>query len=170
MISFPPILSITLSDLNRFWSKVEKTELCWNWIGQIGKGALSSTGLSNDCEYGRFKFKQQSYVAHRVAYFLHYRVDPGEQLVCHECNNPQCVRPDHLFLGTQSDNMKHRIDTGKIQRGVLHPRCIFHESDVLLIRQRYVNGESDWKIAQSLGVSQGAITAIVKRQTWKHLP
>jgi hypothetical protein len=84
--------------IERFWSKVDKTENCWEWTG-----ALTPNG------YGRLAHEG----AHRVAYRLTYGDFDQGLFVCHRCDNPKCVRPDHLFLGTQFDNMRDCSTKGR---------------------------------------------------------
>lgn len=87
----------------RFWANVEKSDGCWKWVGP-----MRSTG------YGRIWVNKKRGVqsAHRVSWELHHQ-DPGEMSVLHHCDNPVCVRPDHLFLGTQADNMRDMTAKGR---------------------------------------------------------
>lgn len=86
----------------RFLSHVRKTRACWVWTGATVPGG-----------YGRFRGEDGSLVvAHRFAFAI-FVSDPGEQLVLHRCDNPPCVRPDHLFLGTHGDNMRDMRAKGR---------------------------------------------------------
>lgn len=89
--------------LNRFWNKVYKTDSCWLWIG-----SRLPTG------YGTFRVGKKVKRAHRVSWELHNGpIIDGSLLVCHTCDNPMCVNPDHLFLGTNLDNMRDRNAKGR---------------------------------------------------------
>lgn len=81
----------------KFWSKVQKTDTCWEWIS--GK---NTTG------YGIIHFggRARSFLAHRVSWLLHNGDISKNLLICHRCDNPPCIRPDHLFAGTQKQNMQ----------------------------------------------------------------
>lgn len=98
----------------RFWTKVEDTRTCWNW-----RSSFSRNG------YGVFGFKGKSLKAHRVAYELVNGKIPQGLNVLHTCDNPKCINPDHLWVGTQGDNVvdickKKRFRLGKYSqyRGV----------------------------------------------------
>jgi hypothetical protein len=91
------------ADRKRFWSKVEITNECWNWIA-----AKSSKG------YGEFSLSCVAVKAHRASYFWANGKLPDNLLVCHRCDNPACVRPDHLFLGTNTDNMRDAGAKGRL--------------------------------------------------------
>lgn len=85
----------------RFWAMVEKTETCWLWLG----GAIDG--------YGTITEEGRTVRAHRVSYKLHVGPIPTGLFVLHHCDVPSCVNPDHLFLGTHSDNMKDRQMKGR---------------------------------------------------------
>lgn len=95
--------------LKRFWKRVQKTDSCWIWTGTKlwnGYGSLSlgrARGFSID----------QKHYAHRVSWLIHNGEIPDGIFVCHRCDNPICVRPDHLFLGTPLDNMRDMISKGR---------------------------------------------------------
>ncbi len=156
MRSIPEILP---SVLIRFWSKVDKQSdsECWNWIG------------SNDSNYGEIRINNRNYKAHRLSYCIHYNEDPGEFLVCHECNNKLCVNPNHLFLGTDSDNLQHSFDTNvRSHQGSLHPKARLLDSNIQEIRD--LQGTlSERKIARLFNVGRGTIRAVLSGKTWAHV-
>ena len=91
-----------MSPDKRFWSKVKKTDGCWLWTGHLDYQG-----------YGDFTIgRKQRYRAHRYSVILDGR-DPTGKYVCHHCDNPSCVRPDHLFIGTPLDNMQDKMKKGR---------------------------------------------------------
>lgn len=95
---------------SRFWSKVQKTDDCWLWRAtRFPKG------------YGQIKIKGRRRLAHRVAWELTNGPIPDGLQVCHHCDNPPCVRPDHLFLGTQSDNIQDAVSKGRMPFNLKRP-------------------------------------------------
>ena len=94
-----------------FWSRVEKTDECWLWLGPTLQG------------YGMLGSQYPERRAHRYVWHLTRGRIPAGMVVMHKCDNPQCVRPDHLALGTQYDNILDCIRKGRKFRGLLTQYC-----------------------------------------------
>jgi hypothetical protein len=149
----------------RFWSKVNKAggEACWEWQG----------GRTPDRGYGLLgvTFKPNRYVvAHRISYELNCGPIPAGMKVCHKCDNPPCVRPDHLFLGTQQDNIEDMRKKGRAARGAKHFRARLDPDKVRDIRRSHAAGESVASIAKRIGVRPGTVYAVLTGKTWTHVP
>jgi hypothetical protein len=151
------------SPLERFWVKVQKTEGCWVWIG-----AKTRDG------YGLFGTPGHN-LAHRFS-FATFVGEPMRGLeVCHSCDTPSCVRPDHLFLGTHDDNMKDAARKGRIRppNGEDHPWAVLTLEQVREIRRRYVRGVTrQIDLAAEYGVKQTVISDVVRGETYRenHTP
>lgn len=93
----------------RFWRQIEKSDGCWNWAGlrnKFGYGRLTSSGKG-----------ARDLVAHRVSWEFHHGQIPNDLCVLHKCDNPPCVNPDHLFLGTKADNNADKVAKDRQARG-----------------------------------------------------
>jgi len=86
----------------RFFQKVDKTDSCWIW-----KGALSSKG------YGSFSFNRKTTLAHRYSFLIHKGPIPDGAVICHTCDIPSCVNPEHLWAGTNSENTRDMFNKGR---------------------------------------------------------
>lgn len=95
--------TVTAYEAERFWARVEKTDGCWRWTSTTSRGRRGN--------YGRMRLADSGITtaAHRVAYTIANGPIPEGMIVCHRCDNPVCVRPEHLFLGTQRDNVRDMI-------------------------------------------------------------
>ena len=145
--------------VERFWAKVNKTEACWVWTGQT-----DSDG------YGRIKTSnrpRKRIRAHGFSWELHVGPIPNGLDVCHRCDNPPCVRPDHLFLGTTADNQADKVAKGRQARGERHASAKLTTAHVLAIRADRTTRQRD--LASQYGVSIQLIAAIRARRVWKHL-
>ena len=148
----------------RFWRFVQKSDGCWEWTGgRAGKG------------YGAFGIDRDHMAyAHRVSWEMHFGPIPTGLFVCHHCDNPPCVRPDHLFLGTVVDNAvdmvsKGRHRAGKPHRGESNLNAKLTEAAVRDIRTRRAAGERPIDLGREYGVTGSLITAIAARRAWKHV-
>ena len=146
---------------------------------QVSSGCVEWKKTIDTRGYGRLKQGGRSYSAHRVSYELSYGYIPCGLCVCHKCDNPKCVNPAHLFLGTTLDNMRDRDIKNRrfTPRGVLHGRSSLNERKVRLIRQfleRYPHARKQLGspypfLASWFGVTTAAIYSVHVRRTWKHV-
>lgn len=149
--------------LKEFWEKVEKTKNCW-----IRHGAISGGG------YNVLSWDKKLKYAHRVSWMIHFGKIPKGKFVCHKCDVPNCVRPDHLFLGTQQDNLRDMIKKGRRGYtglpGEKHPSSKLTGKEVLKIREIYKKGKiTQQEIARKFGVTQRTISKAISGFTWKCL-
>lgn len=117
--------------------------------------------------------KKHYVYAHRFSWVLHYGEIPEGLCVCHHCDNPICVNPRHLFLGTVADNNYDCRRKGRMRpnppRGERHPRARLTEAQVCEIRKLYKQGYNRSQLVQQFKVSLGAISHIVKGRSWRYI-
>lgn len=154
----------------KFWLDVDKTNNlngCWIW-----KGPKTYNG------YGAVTINYKHSTAHRIAYEIVNgpivrTKNPFDTVVCHTCDNPLCVNPDHLYLGTQAENVYDRNLRGRNgysgMPGERHHQAKLTNKQILEIRKRAAMGENQYDLATAFGVSQTNISMIVTRKTWKHI-
>ena len=172
----------------RFWEKVAKTDGCWTW-----------QGAGRSMKYGRFWIGGRNELPHRVAWILTYGPIPDGLCICHSCDNPKCVRPSHLFLGTHKQNSEDMVAKGRsasgdrspaklhpealqcgddhwsrrmperVKRGSKHNQAKLTEADVRRIREEGKQGQTLAEIASKYGVHLSSIHLILKSKTWKHI-
>ena len=147
-------IEITPEKETRFWSSVDKSSGCWTW-----NKSRSPDGYGTFCRVR----------AHRVSYELRYGPIPNGLFVCHKCDNPPCVNPDHLFLGTVLDNNRDALLKNRKAKGESNAAHKLTESDVVQIRDLYSSGISSKKLSKIYNMHCATIERIVARKLWKHL-
>jgi hypothetical protein len=156
-----PVIRRSLKD--RFWSRVQKAgSSCWLWTGTLngsGYGVLGAGGRGG-----------KLLRAHRVAWEFHKGPIPDGLHCLHRCDNPRCVNVDHLFLGTNQDNIADRVRKGRskapIFRGEDHAQAKLSNDVIRRIRE---DGRIQRVIAADYGLRQSDISRIKLRQAWKHV-
>ena len=132
--------------------------------------------LGVDCtqnrrRYGQFMLDGKPRKAHRVSWMLTYGDVPAGQHALHKCDNPPCVNPHHLFLGSHADNMRDKMRKGRhvASKGSANGSAKLSERDVFEIRRRYAFGETYTVLGREFGVSRMQVSRIVSRELWRHL-
>lgn len=136
-----------------FSKYVTKSEGCWPWSGLVDKDG-----------YGVFFHAKKQYRAAAFALGLDGRPVPKGLMACHTCDNPICVRPDHLYPGTAKQNMADAMARGRLRPGA---KAKLTEADVLAIRAASGTHE---EIAARFGVVPSNVTLIRQRKTWRNIP
>lgn len=136
---------------------------CWTW-----------TGATNNCGYGMIKVNSKTVMsAHRVAWILFNNSIPTGKCVLHNCDNPSCVNPAHLFIGTQSDNMRDMAAKGRAgtngQFGETSSNSKLTNAIVLYIKQYPNYRGSCTELANKFGVVTSTISSIRHNKNWKHV-
>lgn len=154
---------LTDKELASFWKRVKKTSQCWCWVGVLDRQG-----------YGRMMFRRlgKRYRAHRLSYFLFFGTIPKDLCVLHRCDNPSCVNPRHLFLGTCQDNSRDMVAKGRQVKGEMINHAKLTAKEVLEIRRRYAPRDqinSQCALAREFGVSSNLVYKIVHNRNWKHL-
>lgn len=140
----------------------------WMLTGEAVDGCILWMGRRDERGYGRIGWNaKQNQRAHRVAWELERGPIPGGMCVLHHCDTPACVNPDHLFIGTQAENIADRHAKG---RTVDPPsRRKLSDEQVKAMREAYANGLTQGAIANHFGVSRGNVSKIVNRRSYTHV-
>lgn len=154
------IVALEQRDVERFWRKVDKRgpDDCWEWVGSLSVR-----------DYGRMKVCGKLVQAHRLSYEIANGAIPDGIFVCHKCDNPKCVNPSHLWLGTHRDNMQDARRKGRqyapgARIGEGNPCSKLTWGEVREIRA--ARGRTQLSLAREYNVSQGRISSVRLGKSW----
>lgn len=141
----------------RFWRRVSKSDSCWTW-----------NGATNGVGYGIFTVGYRRILAHRFSWQLHTGEECEAPVLRHTCDNPLCVRPEHLVPGTQKDNIQDALSRQRLRTGDRVTWARLKESDVRSIRSAYQRGVYGFiRVGRDYGVSASTIEHIINGKSWK---
>jgi len=147
--------------LKRFWDNVDikSDNECWEWQGSKTKAG-----------YGNILWNNEIHYAHRLSLEFTGEVIPPRYHACHKCDNPSCVNPNHLFVGSPRENMLDKVSKGRQVFGEKHPNAILTNAEIIIIRQMAEDGVFFSDISKIFGVSESHISRIVARLVRATLP
>lgn len=155
----------TVPALIRFWKKVDKRTdgECWPWLG----------AKNNHSGHGHFMLRSKPdkklVMAYRFMWMITFGRIPADMCICHRCDNPSCVNPAHLFLGTQADNLRDMREKGRQAVGEQCGKHLLTADDVIALRIQAALGVSQTELAQRFNTVQSHVSKIVSGQRWAHL-
>ena len=143
--------------MKRFWEKVDRSGDCWEWRAGATRG------------YGTFWDGHKMVYAHRFSFLLDRGFIPSDTCVLHNCDNPSCVNPEHLFLGTRKDNMQDSISKKRNSRGEVHGRSVLTKKDVYEIRRLHTLGVEQRILAKMWKIDPSNVSLIASKKRWAHI-
>ena len=149
---------VGLTPIERLMAQIKIDGECWNWTGYV-----------NPKGYGSFRLGRKRFYSSKAAYILFRGEVPSGLFVCHKCDNPRCCNPDHLFLGTNAENVKDMVTKKRHRFGSRKPNSKLKEVYVneifRITRLRYFEHE---ELAKMYGVCRPLITDLLNKRRWKH--
>lgn len=148
----------------KYWTLEQR--LSEKSIPEPNSGCLLWMGDGNGKGYGKMKVRGQMMTTHRAAWEVNHGPIPEGLHVCHKCDVPACINPDHLFLGTAAANQADKAAKGRSAKGENHGRNKLTPDQVIEI---FHSPDPERKIAKRFGISRSAVTHIKKKDNWAHL-
>lgn len=150
-----------------FWAKVDRRgeDDCWPWLA-----GLAGSGSGHGQFWRPANKRSQPEHAHRSSWRINVGPIPRGKCVLHRCDNPPCVNPKHLFLGTRADNMRDMKSKDRQARGCQKPNAKLSDRLVQEMRFLVASGLPQKDVAEAHGISRGLMSEIINRKKWAHVP
>lgn len=172
------LTATTVNKIRRGWRPLKRSPLSlaarldrWSVVC-MDTGCILWTAGKYPGGYGRLQWQGRGQRTHRLAYCLHNNLELSAirgLYVCHKCDTPECINPEHLFLGTGADNMRDCSRKGMIVHGARHRCAKLDDKRVVKALRLIKSGESTASVARRFGVSRAAMRMIRIGHTWKHI-
>lgn len=136
---------------------------CWEWTGKRQTGP---------CPYGHQRLRKRTYLAHRLSWEIANGPIPAGMVICHACDNPPCINPAHLFIGSRSDNQNDMYKKSRwawnkaLRTGAANHQAKLNDGKALAI---FNDQRTQEQIAKEYGIAQTTVSKIKNRQSWKHI-
>jgi len=148
---------------SRFEEKVIKTEGCWGWNGHLDKNGYPLMKSGSD----RKSFKEAR--CNRISWLLYRGEIPEGKYLCHQCDNPTCTNPDHLFLASAKENSQDMVKKARGNKGTKHGNAKLNDQDVVEIRQLLRQGKTGRFISEKFSIDPNVVSGIKHGKSWTHV-
>lgn len=138
--------------------KIDEETGCWMW-----------QAFRNPKGYGMIYYDGRVWLAHRLSFTLHRHNIPGGLCACHSCDTPSCVNPDHIFLGSNADNVQDAVNKGRIPFGESRSNSKLTDELVMEMVSKYANGATSRELSEEYGIHEAYVPAIIRGKQWKHV-
>lgn len=160
LLKVTPIPILTKKQIDRLWCRVKQNgpDDCWPFLGRV-------------CEdgYGKISLNYKEFVASRLIYAVVHKLDPGQKIVCHTCDNPPCCNPKHLFLGTFQQNVKDSVAKKRhssLIKGSAKVQALVNEEIVKEMRLSFLSKQ---ELAEKYNIGISNVYRILTKRSWKHV-
>lgn len=160
----------------RLWAKVNRAGSCHQTLGQCWEWTGGTNGVGPGLGHGKIRecrregqLRGKFHYAHRLSWEIANGPIPDGLCVRHKCDNPKCVRPEHLELGTKRENTQDMMSRGRFAKGSMLPQTVLTEADVREIRRLKASGLSNAEVGRRFAVSPSHVSEINNRKKWSWL-
>ncbi|TAM15933.1 MAG: HNH endonuclease [Pandoraea sp.] len=157
-------LKVAVPARERFLSSIKTVGECWVWTGSTNETGYGFLSIGSKSDKSR-----RNVLAHRFSFEMHKGEIPAGLNICHVCDNRACVNPNHLFAGTQADNVADMVSKDRHQKGSRNGRAKINEAVASQIFDEVKSGKTHTVVAQKFGVTRSLVSLIASGKRWRHV-